>query len=310
MFFKNTTTGKNEWWRYLLFITFVIISIGVGQLPMIIGFYFQKEKLGLSDKEFQEIWDTANFDKLQMDENLMLVLMLLPFALAFLIMIPLIKKLHKRLFTTLLTGRREFDWKRVFVGFSVWFVLATILIFIFLPLDEYFYQFNLSTFIPLFIISIILIPLQASFEEVFFRGYLMQGFYLLSKNKIVPILLTTLIFGLMHTANPELQYDFKLILAYIFLSFMWTLITVLDDGLELPIGIHTGNNIFVALVMSTSDGAMKTQSIFRTDVSSLTHIFPLVLPLLVLFTFGILFLKYKWRISYLFKKPTESNYTY
>lgn len=297
--------GKNKWWRYLLFIILVILCIGVGQLPMVLGFYFQKEKLGLSDEQFQEIWNTANFDKLQMDENLMLVLMLLPFALAFLIMIPLIQKIHRRSFITLLTGRAEFDWKRVLVGFSVWSVLATILIFLFLPLSDYSYQFNIRTFIPLFIIVIVLIPLQTSFEEVFFRGYFMQGFFLLSKNKIVPLLLTSLIFGLMHAANPELQYDFKLILVYLFLSFAWGIIAVLDDGLELPIGIHAGNNLFVALIMSTSDGALKTPSVFITDVPSLTHILPLVIPLLVVLTYGILYLKYKWRISYIFKNPLK-----
>lgn len=233
--------------------------------------------------------------------------MLLPFAIAFLVMIPLIRKLHNRPFITLIPGREKFDWKRVGVGFGIWIVLAAILIFLFLPKETYSYQFNLSTLVPLFIIAILLIPLQTSFEEVFFRGYFMQGIFLLSKNKIIPLLLTTLIFGLMHAANPELQYDLILILVYLLLSFAWGVITVLDDGLELPIGIHARNNLFVALIMSTSDGAMKTSSIFRTDVPSLTHILPLVLPLLVVLTFGILYLKCKWRIAYLFENPLKSK---
>ena len=83
MYFTNVNLGKNKWWRYLLFIVLIFFSIAIGQIPMIIGFYLQKEKLGLSEKEFQQIWDTANFDKLQLDENLMLIFLLVPFAIDF-----------------------------------------------------------------------------------------------------------------------------------------------------------------------------------------------------------------------------------
>ena len=44
---------------------------------------------------------------------------------------------------------------------------------------------------------------NASVEELMFRGYLMQGFGLAFKNGIAPLIITSVLFGLMHASNPE-----------------------------------------------------------------------------------------------------------
>jgi hypothetical protein len=70
-------------------------------------------------------------------------------------------------------------------------------------------QFKASSFIPLFFISLVLIPFQTSFEEITFRGYLMQGIATNTHSRIWALVITSLIFGLLHSFNPEVkEYGF------------------------------------------------------------------------------------------------------
>ena len=83
-------------------------------------------------------------------------------------------------------------------------------------------------------------------------------------------------------------------------EFQFGLITLLDKGLEIPFGIHTANNLFTAILLSTSDGAMNTASIFKTTVGSLISILP---PLLIVLSISAtLFFAwlYKWDFRRLF----------
>lgn len=296
MYFSKTSLGKNEWWRYLLFILAVVLSVLVGQAPILLIMYAQKDKLNLSENEFQEIWDSGDLQAFQLTENQVLLLILLAFVPAFIAIFFLIKKLHQKSFLSLVTGRKRFDTKRTFIGFSIWMILATVVIFSMMPETSYIYQFSWDTFIPLVIISLLLFPIQVAFEEILIRGYLMQGTFLIFKNKIFPLVFTSLVFALLHLANPEFQNGvLNVIPAYLLLSFMFGFITVLDNGLELPLGIHTANNLFVALILSASDGSLKTPSIFKTDTSALLSTLTIALPIIVILTFTILSITYKWK---------------
>ena len=67
------------------------------------------------------------------------------------------------------------------------------------------FQFKLAPFLILFLITLVLMPIQTTTEELIFRGYLMQGFALLAKNRWFPLVMTSVIFGSMHIANPEVE---------------------------------------------------------------------------------------------------------
>ncbi|WP_337971867.1 CPBP family intramembrane metalloprotease [Methanobacterium petrolearium] len=62
------------------------------------------------------------------------------------------------------------------------------------------WSFNPAFFI-LLILSLIIYPIQASFEEIFFRGYLMQGIGLLTRKPAIPLLITSVIFAIGHFWN-------------------------------------------------------------------------------------------------------------
>ncbi|MBK8112366.1 MAG: CPBP family intramembrane metalloprotease [Saprospiraceae bacterium] len=65
----------------------------------------------------------------------------------------------------------------------------------------YRFQFHLSAFIPLLIIGILLIPIQSAMEEVFFRGYILQGSFKATQSIIWSLVVSTCFFSLVHSAN-------------------------------------------------------------------------------------------------------------
>ena len=118
------------------------------------------------------------------------------------------------------------------------------------------------------------------------RGYLFQGIGVVFKNRLAPLLITSISFGLLHAFNPEVgKLGNGLILAYIITGLFLGMITLLDEGLELSIGFPAANNLFIAF---------QTNSIYK-DVSDPVLVEFLVMPLilygLVLFIFSK---KYKW----------------
>lgn len=119
--------------------------------------------------------------------------------------------------------------------------------------QDYILQFDLPKFAVLAVIALLLIPLQTSFEEYFFRGYLMQGLGIITKNRWFPLVFTSVVFGLMHISNPEVgKLGPVIMIYYIGTGFFLGIITLMDEGLELAIGFHAANNLITALLV-TSD---------------------------------------------------------
>ena len=81
----------------------------------------------------------------------------------------------------------------------------------------------------------------------------MQGLGLVMRNAWFPLLFTSITFGLMHIANPEVEkLGYSLLIYYIGTGLFLGITTLMDDGLELALGFHTANNLFTALLV-TSD---------------------------------------------------------
>ena len=95
----------------------------------------------------------------------------------------------------------------------------------------------------------------------------MQGIGILCKNKWVPLIITSLLFGLLHIANPEIdKLGYILLVHYIGTGFFLGIITLMDEGLELALGFHAANNLFTALLVTADWTAFQTNSVFR-DIS-------------------------------------------
>ena len=229
--------------------------------------------------------------------NTTLVLMLLPFVFVAALVLILIRYMHNISIRAFITSRAKIDWKRI--GFSfVGIVLLNFLFFVFSYYSNpshFQWNFDPQAFAILFLVAIVLVPLQTSAEELFFRGYLMQGLGQVFKHRIFPLLITSLLFGFMHFGNPEIdKLGPLLMVSYVSMGFFFGIITLMDEGLELALGYHAGNNLLISLLVTSDWTAFQTNSLFldvsTPDVYMLAFMqLPMLLILLALFSW-----KYGW----------------
>ena len=141
-----------------------------------------------------------------------------------------------------------------------------------------------------------MIPIQTSVEELIFRGYLMQGLGTLFKNRWGPLLSTSIIFGLLHLWNPEIdKLGLELIWYYIGTGIFLGIITLMDDGMELALGFHAANNLVTALLVTASWTAFQTESILIDNSEPSLDKELLITLLLIYPILTIIFAKrYQW----------------
>lgn len=227
-----------------------------------------------------------------------LIEMLIPFAVGLGLLFFWVKFIHKQTITALTTSRKSIDWKRVAFAFLLWGGFTTIMLAVDYKLspENYQWNFDLSKFLVLVVIATLLIPLQTSFEEYLFRGYLMQGIGIAVKNKWFPLALTSLIFGLMHIANPEVEkIGYIIMVYYIGTGLFLGILTLMDEGMELALGFHAANNLVTALLVTANWTAFQTDSVLK-DMSEPAAGYDILFPVLVIFPI-LLFIfskKYKW----------------
>jgi membrane protease YdiL (CAAX protease family) len=255
--------GRNQFWRYLV-ITLVAFFGGqlVGSIPLIALAVNAQMHGGVVDAEM--LTDPA---RLGVSANTGLVLMLLPFMLSLLILIFMIRKMHGRSLPEVINGTRRIRWGRVVYAAGLWALmqLASFGISYAIEPGNFEFRFNAGTFFPLLLISIVLIPLQTSFEELYFRGYVAQGIGAGTRNRWLAILIPGISFGLMHIMNPEIEaYGLLLTLPqYIIFGLLFGLIATLDDGIECCLGAHAVNNILASTVVTFKSSVFTTDALFE-----------------------------------------------
>lgn len=286
--------SHHDWWRYLVGIIVVFVAAQIGSIPFLlaVGYKTMQEGGGLTDLN-----DISKMMTI-LDSNLTLFLLLFSFAVGLAALLFIIKYLHNQPLIEATTSRPKIDWNRFFVGFGLVAITAvtfTIIDYKVNP-DDYVFQFQMVPFLILAVIVVLLMPLQTSMEEYMFRGYLMQGIGVLAKNRWVPLILTSVVFGLMHIANPEVGKLGNIIMVYyIGTGFLLGIMTLMDEGLELALGFHAGNNMIAALLVTADWTVFQTNSILK-DISEPSAGWDIVLPVLVLYPIYLIVLAriYKW----------------
>lgn len=292
MFISQGFKPKNEFWKYLLGSLIVIMASFVGQIPLVIGIAMKSMTGGGSFPSSNEQLMTF------LEPNLTLFLLLLSFVVAMIAFYFVVKHIHNQTFLEVTTSRKKVDWSRVLFSFGIWavFSIVTTVIAYYLSPEDFVINFKPIPFAILFVIATLMIPIQTSMEEYIFRGYLMQGFAILAKNKWFPLLMTSLIFGLMHIANPEVEkMGYIIMVYYIGTGLFLGILTLMDDGMELSLGFHAANNLIGALLVTSDYSAFQTHSIFK-DISEPTAGYDVIAPVVIIFPI-LLFIfskKYNW----------------
>lgn len=280
-YIQQAFKGNNEWYHWIF--TIILVFIGwqiLGVIPLVMTAFAFTENM----TEFANA-AANNFMTLGINKNLFLFLMLFMFAVGLVFLLIGIKYIHKRTITSLVTSRKKIDWKRFLFGFLSWGILVLVLsvIGIYLAPENYTFNFNAKPFFILVAISIVFIPLQTSLEELLFRGYFMQGLGTLAKNKWVPLVITSVCFGLLHGANPEVQKLGSILMVfYIGTGFFYGITTLMDEGTELALGLHAANNMIAAFLVTTDWMVFQTDALF-IDTSEPSVTWEMFIPVFVLY---------------------------
>lgn len=292
MFVEQGVTRENKFWKYIVGSLLIILASTVGQIPLLIAIVVKVFSEG-------KTMPTSGEDLMKVvDSNLSLFLVLLSFAVAMVGFYFVITLFHKQTFLSVTTSRKKVDWKRILFSFTLWsiFTIVSTVYSYYSSPENFVINFQPIPFIILFFISIVFIPIQTSTEEYVFRGYLMQGFANLSKNKWFPLLMTSVIFGTMHIVNPEVsKMGYIIMIYYIGTGLLLGIMTLMDEGMELALGFHAANNLITALLVTSDWSALQTNSVLK-DISNPAVGSDVILPIIIVFPL-ILFImskKYNW----------------
>lgn len=258
--------GKNAFWRYIVLIVAAFIAANtVGAIPLIIS----STKAMLSDPEAASriAENPMDISMLVPDSYYGLFSMLFPFLVGIVAFALLVRPMNERSFKMTITGASKIRWKHFFYGFIVWLILSALYLLLYYKIEPSNFVINNTTLSLVFVslIALALIPFQAGFEEVIFRGYLMQGFARMLGYRWFPLIMTSVLFGLMHAFNPEVQeYGFLTMMPqYIVFGLIFGIATVLDDGIEVALGAHTANNIFLVIMVTHRSSALQSPALLE-----------------------------------------------
>ena len=293
-FIQQAFLGKTAWYTYA--VTLILVFLGwqvLGVLPLVSVAAYCSESI----EEFTQA-GAANFMSLGVNNNLYLFLMIVSFAIGLFTLLWSVKKIHQRSIISLVTSRAKIDKRRILYAFLAWGVVSVLVVSVSIAAAPaaYVWNFKAIPFFTLLFISLVFLPLQTSFEELLFRGYFMQSLGCLVRNKWFPLLCTSVVFGLLHWLNPEVQKLGAISMVfYIGTGLFYGIVVLMDEGTELALGLHAANNIVAAFFVTTDWTVFQTDALF-VSVSEPTVNWELFFPVFVLYPLLLLLFakKYKW----------------
>ena len=270
-FLDLAQSGRNEWWRYLLgtALIFIIWQV-IGTLFLIpLAIY-----VALIDPNL-----LASFDQVaNIYPFFWMVSVFLTFIMLWIPTWAITLWLHRRPFKSLFTAAPTMRWSRIAQGFAIYGVLvlvATLVEGFLIHPDNYVWVYDPSSFWWFALAISLLVPIQATAEEILFRGYILQATGFLSRNLFILSLINGILFMLPHLLNEEVQVSPILVsLGFIISGIFFAIITLLDNGMELAIGAHIANNIFALAFVNLTDSSIVTSPLFL--VTELDPIYNLI----------------------------------
>jgi membrane protease YdiL (CAAX protease family) len=230
-------SGKNGLWRYVLGVILIVFS-------------------------WLAITTIAGFAVLDSGTVTQAAIALLSFLPMLVMPLVVTRLLHGRPAGTLIGPAQRLNWGRIGRGMLVWVgltVAAVIAEILWKGLSSY--RLNIDNFLsnlPIIFVYVLLIPIQATAEEVFFRGYLLQATGRLTRNWVVLSLVNGALFTLPHLSNPEVETAGAVLagLNWLASGIFFTAITLRSGSLDYAIGAHVINNVLGATLIGYPGGAL------------------------------------------------------
>jgi uncharacterized protein len=254
--------GKYRGWRYVLGLMIILFAWMVAA-----NFVSAIAALALGGKEGVAALSRLDYAAFGPVGGFVVVMAGFPVFLAgILIAVTLIHQRHPR---TLITAREKLSWRRVghgFVaGFVPWVLLGGLGQYLLYP-DTFSFNSDLKTFALFVPIALILTAIQTTTEELFFRGYIVQGASLIWSNRVFLAIVSAAIFTLPHATNPESQeggWIGMFLGLFVGTGLLYAIVSLIDGTTELAIGAHFANNIAYFLVFNWSGSFFAAPALFR-----------------------------------------------
>jgi len=249
-------SGKSSWLRYLLGSFLIIGSLVLTQIGLVFLLHIMT---GVNGKEGGYAFGVKP------------LLVIPALGLSFIIWLfciwLIVRLVHKRTLLSFITPQKKLNYRRVFWGLGTWMCLNILVNIITWLVVPHSYKFSLQwreffCFLPL---VLLLSPIQCCAEEVFFRGYLLQGFSSFIKNGWSLAVANGLLFVIPYLCSPQSAREpvvLAYMISYVFTGCILALVTIRTNSLEAAIGMHMANNIFMALGVSNYESPIKTSPIF------------------------------------------------
>lgn len=255
-FLDNASEGSNSWWKYVLT---VIMSLVGGSL--VAGIILGILLVVLSIFSSGGIANIYDFITSALSSPFSLVILVgISYTLSYLFFYICLRFIHHKHLLKVISTVSGVRWKLLFKGLILWALILFIFSLPDLIINPGSYQitYNSGNFLILLVICLLVFPLQASFEEILFRGYLMQGFSLISKKPWIPLLITSVLFGIVHFFNgTSLTSDLSIVASTFVVGMMLGVLALADNGIESAMGVHIANNLYVALFFNSTDSGLQ-----------------------------------------------------
>ena len=157
-------------------------------------------------------------------------------------------------------------------------------------------QTDWAVYLNLLLITLLLVPFQATAEEFLCRGYLNQALIKYLRSPWLVFVITSGGFALLHAWNPEASGQMGPYLASIFLFGMaMCVLLYFEGGIESAIGAHIANNIFVFGLLGYEDPVLPNTALFTLGEPVIEwHDFAIELGLMAILIPLILCANQKW----------------
>jgi membrane protease YdiL (CAAX protease family) len=182
-----------------------------------------------------------------------------------------VRKSQRRPLLSLVSTDLRFRVSRVGLGIVLWLaanlLIAALSVLVFSLIyptaltgwsDHYVWQPKADLLAPA-LISVALIPAQAAAEELVFRGWLTQTLGQWLRWRWLLVLAVGLMFSLAHGFHGGAFAS----LSYLVISCGFSAVTLLDRRLELAIGVHAAQNIYIVLDRALLGPIRSDPTLFR-----------------------------------------------
>ncbi len=174
-------------------------------------------------------------------------------------------KLFGRNPLTVVTSESKFSFKNLRFGIVSWMTVLGIGTLISWAADpsSLRFTFNISSFLPALVVLLVLLPIQVSAEELFFRGFIPQSLSRTRMSEGLIVVISALIFAAPHLLNPEASSQpIWSLIAYSAMGFGWLIAAKWVGGLEIAIGAHFANNFFALVIVGYENSVVSPSSIW------------------------------------------------